>query len=307
MATSNSTDFNRTRNELLNGALRLIGKAGRGKTASAADIYDAAEALEMMVKAWQGSGIHIWKLRQATLFVDKGTSEYSFPSGNCTHSFVETTLSASAAASASTITVTSIAGMTSGDFLGIELDEGTVQWTTINGAPSGSTVTLTTALTGAAASTNVVYAYTTKIVRPLRVIEARRRDSSDVPIDVVTRNEYFDLPNKTDNGSINQVYYDAQLTTGKFYIWPTGSTATDKVEIDLMLPIEDFDSSNINPDFPQEWLLALKWNLASHLGPEYGIDLNRQMYLDGKAHEFLDIASDFDDETGSIYFQVDTQ
>ena len=46
MTTSNSTSFNLTRDELLLGALRLIGKSGRGKTASSADISDAAEALE---------------------------------------------------------------------------------------------------------------------------------------------------------------------------------------------------------------------------------------------------------------------
>lgn len=306
MATSGSTDFNRTRNELLTGALRLIGKSGRGKTASAADIDDASEALEMMVKAWQASGIHLWKMKQATLFVDKGTASYSFPGGNCTHSFVETTMKVAGVATDSTIDVNSISGMTAGDFIGIELDDGTVQWTTINGAPSGDTVTLTAALTGASAISNVVYAYTTKIVRPLRVIEARRKDTSDVQIDVVSRNEYFDLPNKTDNGSINQVYYDPQLTTGKFYIWPTGNTATDKVEIDLMLPIEDFDSSNINPDFPQEWLLALKWNLASLLGPEYGLDLNRQLYIDSRAKEFLTNVSGFDAEGGSVYFTVES-
>lgn len=305
MATSGSTDFNRTRNELLIGALRLIGKSGRGKTHSAADIDDASEALEMMVKAWQATGIHLWKMKQATLFVDKGTSSYSFPGGNCTHSFVETTMKVAGVALDSTIDVNSITGMTTGDFIGIELDDGTVQWTTINGAPSGDTVTITAALTGASAISNVVYAYTTQIVRPLRVIDARRKDTSDVPIDVVSRNEYFNLPNKTNNGSINQVYYDPQLTTGKLYIWPTGNTATDKIEIDLMLPIEDFDSSNIDPDFPQEWLLALKWNLASHLGPEYGLDLKRQYYLDGKAEKFLNSVLDFDAEGGSVYFQVD--
>ena len=55
MTTSGSTDFTRTRNELLNGALRLIGKSGRGKTASAVDIDDAAKTLELMVKAWTGT------------------------------------------------------------------------------------------------------------------------------------------------------------------------------------------------------------------------------------------------------------
>jgi len=305
MTTSGSTDFNRTRNELLNGALRLIGKSGRGKTASAADISDADEALELMVKSWQATpGFQLWKLKQATLFVVKGTSSYSFPGANCTHAYVETTMKVAGSATDSTVDVNSITGMTTGDFIGIELDGGTVQWTTINGAPSGDTVTLTTALTGASAADKVVYAYTTKIIRPLRVVDARRKDTSDVPIEVVTRNEYYELPNKSDSGLVNQVYYDPQLTTGALNIWPVGSTVTDKIEIDLMLPIEDFDSSNIDPDFPQEWLRALKWNLASDLGPEYGLDLRRQSYIDKRASKMLEDVSDFDSEGGSVYFEI---
>jgi hypothetical protein len=35
--------------------------------------------------------------------------------------------------------------------IGVQLDDGTFQWTTVNGAPSGSTVTLTAVLTDSAA------------------------------------------------------------------------------------------------------------------------------------------------------------
>jgi len=305
MATSGSTDFTRTRNELLNGALRLIGKSGRGKTASAADIDDAAEALELMVKAWQASGVHLWKLKEATLFVTKGTASYSLPGANCTLSYVETAMKVAGVATDLTIDVDSITGLTTGDYIGIALDDGTSHWTTINGAPAGDTVTITDALPSAVAIDNKVYAYTTQIIRPLRVQDARRNDSSDVPIEVVSRQEYYELPNKTTTGSVNQVYYDPQLTTGSLKIWPTGSTAIDKVGLTLMMPIEDFDSSNINADFPQEWLRAIKWNLAADLGPEYGLDLRRQTYIDARARMFLEDVSDFDAEGGSVYFEVE--
>lgn len=305
MALSNSTDYNRNRDEIILGALRLIGKSGRGKIAGSDDIGDAAEALELMVKSWQASGIHIWKQKQATLFVEKGTASYSFPGANCTHSYVETAMKVAGSTSDSTIDVDSITGMTTGDFIGIQLDGGTMQWTTINGAPSGDTVTLTTALTGAAAIDNTVYVYTTKIVRPLRVTDARRKDTSDIPIDVESREEYFAQPNKTSSGKVNLVYYDAQLTTGKFYIWPTGDKADDKIEIDLMLPIQDFDATNIDPDFPQEWLKTLKWNLASDIGPEYGVELNRQRYIDKRAERMLKSVSDFDIDPGPVQFTVE--
>ena len=305
MALSGSTDYNRTRNELLNGALRLIGKDGRGKTASAEDIADATEALELMVKAWQGRGVYLWKQKEATLFLTKGTASYSLPGANCTHSYVETDISTAAALGASTISVDSITGMTTGDYIGIQLDTGVLQWTTINGAPSGTTVTLTDVLEAAVAVDNTVFVYTTQIVRPLKIVDARRKDSSDVPIEVITRQEYNELPSKTSTGSVNQVYYDPQLTTGTLKVWPTGAVVDDVIELTVMLPIQDFDSSNVDPDFPQEWLRALKWNLAADLGPEYGVPLDRQMFLEAKASKMLDEVSAFDEEVGSVYFQVE--
>lgn len=305
MATSGSTDFTRTRNEIINGALRLIGKSGRGKTASAADIDDAAEALELMVKAWQASGVHLWKLKEATFFPIKGTASYSIPGAHCTHTYIETDVKVAGVATDLTIDVDSITGMASADYIGIQLDSGAMHWTTINGAPAGDTVTITDALPSAVAVDNTVYTYTTQIIRPLRVIDARRNDSSDIPIEVVSRQEYYDLPNKTSTGSVNQVYYDPQLTTANLKIWPTGNKADDKIGLTLMMPIEDFDSSNINADFPQEWLKAIKWNLAADLGPEYGLDLRRQTYLDARARIFLEDVSDFDAEGGSVYFEVE--
>lgn len=307
MATSGSVDYNRTRNEIIDGALRLIGKSGRGKTPAAADIDDADEALNILVKHLQASGVHLWKVKEATLFIIKGTAEYSFPGAHCTLSYVETDVKVVASSGASTIDVDSITGMTTGDFIGIALDDGTLQWTTINGAPAGDTVTLTDVLTDDVSVDATVFVYTTKIGRPLRVIDARRKDAQDVPIDVTSREEYFALPNKTSTGKVNQVYYDPQLTTGLFYIWQTGSVVDDKLGLDLMLPLEDFDSSNDDPDFPQEWLKPLKWLLASDLGYEYGIDLTRQARIDSRAEKFLKETEDFDAEGASVYFQVDTQ
>jgi hypothetical protein len=305
MSTSGSTDFNLTRDELLTGALRLIGKAGRGKTPSAADISDAAEALELMVKQLQTTGVHLWKQQDATLFLDSGTQSYSLPGANMTLDYITTSMKVAGSATDLTIDVNSISGLTTGDFIGIELDNGTMQWTTINGAPSGDTVTITDALTGSAAISNTVYAYTTKIVRPLKALSARRQGTNDVDIDVVSREEYFRLPVKSSTGQVNTVYYDPQLTTAKLYVWPTGDKADDRLQVTFMMPIEDFDSSNINPDFPQEWLLALKYGVASLLGPEYGLDLNRQMYIDSRAAAFMESAVTFDEEYASVYFTVE--
>ena len=59
---------------------------------------------------------------------------------------VKTTLTAQANAGATTLTVASITGFANGQFVGVMLDNGTQHQTTVNGAPSGFTITITNAI-----------------------------------------------------------------------------------------------------------------------------------------------------------------
>ena len=69
----------------------------------------------------------------------------------CTFS-LDTTVNGDEASGQTVITVTTATGINSGDIVGVVLDSGLTHWTTVNGAPSGSNVTLTVALPSAAAS-----------------------------------------------------------------------------------------------------------------------------------------------------------
>ena len=193
MATSGSYDFSVNCLEIIKGALRLIGAIATGETPAAAEISDAKEALDMMTKAWQAEGIGLWLNQEVTLFLEYAERSYTLgPSGDhCAATSVKTEIKTAAASGAGTIDVDSITGISDGDNIGIELDDGTLQWTTVNGAPSGDTITLTAVLAGAAAVDNHVYAYTNKIPRPLEIIEARRvyADDTEVPVDIVSRAE----------------------------------------------------------------------------------------------------------------------
>ena len=302
MATSGSVDYNRNRDQIINGALRLCNVIGRGKAASADDISDASEALEMMIKALQAKGSFLWKSREATVFIDKVSQSYLLgpTGGHATNSFRETTLSVAAAAAAGTVTVTTVTGIASGDYIGIELDDDTMQWTTINGAPAGSVLTLTTALTGAAAAGNTVYTYTTKMPRPLKILE-----TDEATIQIVSNEEYTSLSSKDATGPVNQIHYRPTLVNGTLFVWPIGETATDRIKITYRSPIEDFDSASNDPDFPQEWLETLKFMLASRYGPEVPVGMRRQEWLTTTAENMLEDMLDYDTEDGSIFFGVE--
>jgi len=158
LATSGTITFNETRDTIISNALSLLGVVAAGETVTTNDTTLCASILNAMMKAWMAQGIHLWTEEEGTIYFVNGQAQYNIQASSGANASdgtgtpVETTLSANA--SGSSITVTTITGMSSGDNIGIQLNNNTIQWTTINGAPSGSTVTLTTPLTSEANSGN---------------------------------------------------------------------------------------------------------------------------------------------------------
>lgn len=313
MAVSGSIDFGQTRDDAITEALELIGVLGEGESPNANQLSSCARTLNLMIKAWQGRGVNIFAVETVYVFLAKDTSSYTLNASgdHSTNSYVSTTLSAAASSGASTITVSTITGMSNGDFIGVELDDGTLDWTTINGAPSGSTVTLTATLDSAAASGNRVFVYTTKANRPLKVLEAYRRTAQgiDVPLDVTTDRAYHLLADKNTDGVVNTVYYDPQITSPTLYVWPQTSEVTDVIMLRVKRTLNDLDSATDDIDFPQEWYHAIALNLALHLCPKYGVSsevfnqlgkLALQALFDAESHDTEHEFKLFPDHEGTM-------
>jgi hypothetical protein len=107
--------------------------------------------------------------------------------------------------------------------------------------------------------------------KPQRIIDARRVTSggSEIPIDVVSREEYSSIPNKALQSPTNMVYYDPRRDNGVLYVWPTGTADEDTVILTTQRPIQDFDTEGNNPDLPKEWILCIKYQLATVIAPKY--------------------------------------
>jgi len=304
MAVSGSSNYNRTARQIIRSSLRLLGVIQSGEAPSAAEEQDALEAFEMMVKTMQAND-HLWVRSEATLFLTASTASYALTGARAVSSFGETALSADVAVSDTSFTVDSISGMADGDVIGIVTSSTTIHWTTINGTPSGSTVTVDDAFTATAAEDAAVYFYTAAddlIVRPLRIESIRRRiDSIDTPVGEMSREDYFNLPNKTSTGRPVQYYYDPGRDSGTLYIWPTPDVITQVLKITYLRPIQDFDAATNDPDFPQEWLECLKYQLAVRLAPEYGVALKPE--VGNLAAALMDNLMGWDNEPNSIYFQ----
>lgn len=283
MSTSGSTNWTIARDAIIAAALRRLRKVDPNLTTPAIDITTGSEALNMMIKEWQTDGIFLWLNEEVCLFQQYNTQFYTLGptgTGNCglLSDCFKTQIATAAAAAAATITVDDDDDITNGDYIGIQLDGGTIQWTTVNGVPAANVVTLTAVLTGAAAVDNYVFTYTNKISRPLKITEARVRDTDDVdtPLRIVTsRNEFMSQADKETTGRVLDVHYNPDITDGQLYTWPVCGTTdiTDRIIMTVQRVIEDFDASTNNFDGPPEALRALVWGLAAEIGPEYGVDV----------------------------------
>lgn len=234
MATSNSTNFEATRADLISGALRLAGGIAQGESPTTDQTNEASSALNMMVKAWMADGMPLWAIKK-----------YNF------------------------------------------------------------------ALTSGVATYRIGVSQTISTPKPLKIIQAfiRNTDSNvDTPLSLITKQEYWELGNKTSQGIPTQLMYDPQNLYGDIYIYPAPDTivqADYEIHILYQRPYEDFDATSDTPDFPQEWHEAVKYGLAIRLAPEYGMPVQDRSQLFKEAMMIKSVADSFGTEEGSMYIQID--
>lgn len=309
MTTSSSTDFSVSRDDLINLAHQQIGALGEGETCSANQLTEAGKLLNMICKAREADGMPLWALKKGYLLPFTGSSVIQIGSTvQAVSAYVYTTTTVASALGASTITLTSVTGVATTYNIGIWQTDNSIQWTTVNGAPAGSVVTLTATLTvGCAAGAPVfVYQTTNRLGRPLRIIQANIYNASSGlsrPLRTMSMQDYNNLPNRTIASTPNSYAFDPQLATGDFYIYPRQQTRDEIIEIVFHRSFEDFDAAGDTPDFPQEWYLCLMMELAAVLGPKFGVPPEERAALRKESEYYHELALSYGTPEESIKFQ----
>lgn len=311
MTTSGTVTFNPTRNEIIRQAALEVNAIGAGVTMGAQMLTDFNFRLNAMVKHWQADNLHVWTTAEGTLFPVAGQVRYGAGTGatdHITQSYYETAITTLEAAAQTILSVDSTTNMTAADYIGVVLDTGATHWTTIV-SKNSTTVTITAALPSAAAAGNPVFTYTTKLVRPLKVVDARRytiASANDTPMGpIISRNEYQNLSQKTQAGQLVQMFYDAQLTIGYFYLWQVPSTTTDLVKFTFHRPIQDFTTAADTADVPQEWILTMVFNLAQLMLGQYPVSPSKTNQINTMADNLLMTMRGFDRENESLFITPD--
>ncbi|MFW7267785.1 hypothetical protein ACMAUO_07410 [Gluconacetobacter sp. Hr-1-5] len=263
--------------QMIAGALRLCGAVGPQEVPRLGLVENAFASLNAMVRAWQASGIHVWAEEDCTLFLQSGQVRYLIGAGSAdavavSSQCVETVLAA--AGSGAQVSVAAVGEIAAGWRVGIWLDGGSVFWTGVV-AVAGAGLTLAVALPSVVSVGARVVAYPCPMGRPLRVPAARRRQFAgggqaiEIPLVPMSRLDYANVPNKTVPGVVTQFFYDPQLGAGVLHVWPAPADSGSAVAFTAQRPLVPFADLSAVPDFPDEWLAAMRWNLAAELWPEY--------------------------------------
>lgn len=297
-------------NQLIRDALLLCGGLGEHETASGTAVTDALRTLNNMVKAWQIKG-PLWRRRETVLFLNPGQPSYLLGSATTdahwTEEYTATLLNGDQSSGATSITVDSTSGMSVGDFIGIELEDGTRQWTTVKTVTSSTVVAIDDALDDDVDDNDTVFFYSDRPERPLHILYATRGEynGTDLQVDIESIESYLESPSKTTQGTVTLVAYQPNLTSGKFYVWQAPSSCRHVVKLLVDLPIADFDTTSDNPQFPIEWAEPLTYNLAVRLEPTYRqLSAGRRAELREDAGRMLAAMLINDHDRGSIYISA---
>lgn len=141
-------------------------------------------------------------------------------------------------------------------------------------------------------------------------------DGSDIPMVLITRNQYEFLSNKTEQGDPNQYWYNPpgpnDATTGSakgtltlFNTPNSFAASTYQLKVTGQVQIQDFTDALDQMDFPSYFANALTWGLADQLAMESPLPVSEKDRISKKMMYHKDIALGFGTEMGSLFIQPD--
>lgn len=288
MATSGSWDYSVTALQVITSAAEDIGVAENGQSLDSNDLATMLRTLNLLVKQWQGTsdkfpGLKVWTRQRLVIFPVAAQVRYlvgpAAGDDRASVNSLSTTSTAAKAANATALVVSSTAGMTAADVLGIVTDAGPIGWTTITTVTDSTNLVLAANSIGAAASGKVVYTYTSKAQRFVEIESASLRDNSsvgqpiDTPLAIYTDvQQYEALVQKLASGDPTAMLVEPQRlnTVLTFNFAPANTYKTMRATV--IYPSEDYDAAAGSDDiaYPQEYFAALEWELAFRCAPKFG-------------------------------------
>lgn len=304
MATSNVYDLSLTLNQVSERAYSSLQIGQDGETLSGGFYNKARDFLNMMIKEWENQGIHLWTMKEGTLFLRVGQSVYPFgdSSTKLANDYYATYVTAAATIGTTTLSVYDTTGFVNGQPIGVVGSDNDLQWFTISSFVADTSVTLSSGVLTDIVENAIIYTYPDTFVPVTRILDVRRKQLTDyeIPINFISREEYMSLPNKDQPGNASQAYYSRQLPYGTMYVWNAPSSSVPVLRFTYERKLQIMVNPDDTFDLPESWYGALIYNLAVRLKPIYGCSPKRSLEIESLAKSTLDNALGFDTDVYPI-------
>ena len=129
-----------------------------------------------------------------------------------------------------------------------------------------------------------------------------RRNGSDYSLERISREDYLNIPSKTQTGRPTQIYVE-RTATPSFYVWPTPENSTDAVITYRVQRIEDASTLTNDVDVPSRFIPCMVTGLAYYMALKSAPD-RAQMMKTLYEQDFARAANE-DSERGSLRIRPD--
>lgn len=303
-------DFTLSGLRIVKTALRKVNVLAEGEEPSNEQLEQAAEALNLAVKALQNDGVYLWSYEEATLNLVKGTSRYVLGADTLTVSNLFTRkpqIYEGGSAVSGSLDIGTGATVTA-------VSQGTTSFTvgTAHATTAGGSLTVTSAglwsytppTYGSHTTTQTeTFAYTITYAGAttaagslvLSVATSHANPDSNAPCTLLSSGDWAAISDRdlmNQNQPIYALFTPVPATIGTstgptltFYEIPDDTYTCSYWRVRKLRDFDNLYSSTT--DVWDRWLDVLIYGTAARLADEFGLELNRCQWLQQKADEFL--------------------
>jgi hypothetical protein len=334
VATSGQYTYTVTRDTIIRMAMLNLGKLAGTETPTPQELTDCATFLNMLVRQWMGrqdfaNGLKMWTRYHADIILSYTKGIYTLsPIGDNWAAGVanvqnpnlpnlnlfNTTAATASGSNLIQLSTAASAYVTASDFFVAVLSSGDIFSSTVNSVNTGTGVVTLAANVPTGVTVNSgaqCFDYTTKGQPLLEIQSALLRDNqqNDTPLNYMTLQEYEGLPTKVQPGYISDptaIYHEPQLTSAglrssTLYLDVAGAQdVTKTIHIVGLRPIQSFVNPTDNPDYPEDWAMALSLGLSRLIAPMFNAVWTNEM--DNNLKVALAMAQETPAETTAMYF-----
>jgi hypothetical protein len=314
---SGSTSFTLTLAEIIKEAAGILQIGEDGEELEPEDYDRFRRVVNLCVKEIQTQGLTLATYRTGFLFVTQGVVEYTL-NGNdrTTNTYYQTCTTAEITAPTDTFEVEDATNIDVDDTLLLLKNDNTfIQSTVVSITPTtapAANIEIADTITEDIDTEATVINYRTALEPISRILDngIYRRDffTTDIPISMISRDEYNRLPFKTTtSGYISQAYFWRARNNGELLLWPPPQDETQIVNFWYESKIDDMINSTDALDLDEFYLPYFVQLCAYRACNRFGVSNELYMRVEKEYLEMKEDTQTYDDEVTMLKVSINQE